>query len=215
MGLRSQRGEQDIAALREVVVDQLQAIHALKAASLRMFDPMLAAVRKERDNPDMAIVVDLLERMLSAFGEHREQTVEHERRLEARLRALGEGSAGPLRRMGANAAASMRASLGGLGGQNHGANARDAFVFEHVEIATLELLERLARLAGDHETARVARECRADDVAMATKITNNWDNVLSLMLASKRIRFERPGEQADSPPANGASAAAEPEVGAR
>lgn len=72
----------DHTALREVVIDQLQAAHALKAGSLKMFDPMH-----------------------EAFGSHRD-------------------------------------GLGRLGGQNHGANARDAFVFEHVEIATLELLER-------------------------------------------------------------------------
>jgi ferritin-like metal-binding protein YciE len=82
--------------------------------------------------------------------------------------------------------------VGALGGQNHGANARDAFIFEHLEIALLELLERLATRAGDPETAAVAHACLLDDQAMAAKITRNWDNVLSLTLASKQIAFERP-----------------------
>lgn len=190
--------EEDREALREAVIDQLQAIHALKSGSLRMFDPMLAAVKQERENPDLAVVDDLLARMLEAFGEHREQTAEHICRLEARLRALGAGPAA-MRAMATGAAGALRAGLGRLGGQNHGANARDAFVFEHVEIATLELLERLARRSGDHETARVARECRADDEQMVAKINRNWDNVLSLMLASKRIRFVRPPDDDDGP----------------
>jgi hypothetical protein len=38
-------------------------------------------------------------------------------------------------------AALLRGNLGRIGAQNHGANARDAFVFEHLEIASWELLE--------------------------------------------------------------------------
>lgn len=182
------------SALQEVVVDQLQVVHALKSGSLKMFDPMLAAVRRERENPDMAKVTDLLDRMLEAFGEHRDQTAEHVKCLDARLQALGDSPA-TVRALATGAAGTLRAGLGRLGGQNHGANARDAFVFEYAEIATLELLERLAGRAGDHETARLARECRTDDEAMADKIHRNWDNVLSLMLASKRIRFVRPDEE--------------------
>jgi hypothetical protein len=41
-----------------------------------------------------------------------------------------------------------RARLGEIGGQNQGANARDAFVFEHLEIALLALLEQLADHSG-------------------------------------------------------------------
>lgn len=179
---------------QRLVVQQLRTIHTMKGAALRMFDPMLAAVEGEQKNPAMTQVVDLLGNMLGAFGEHRTQTAAHERALLLRLQQLDGRPLARLARRGAAAGAAARARIGAVGGQNHGANARDAFVYEHLEIALLELLERAARRAGDHETARVAHECLVDDRAMAAKITRNWENVLSLTLASKGIPFERPAE---------------------
>jgi ferritin-like metal-binding protein YciE len=84
-------------------------------------------------------------------------------------------------------AALLRAHAGRIGGQNHGASARDAFVFEHLEIASWELLEQLAERVGDQETAELARDCRAEDDEMAALIRRNFPNVLSLMLASEGL----------------------------
>lgn len=182
------------------VVDQLRAVHTLKPSALRMFDPMLAAVEAERRNPTMTQVEDLLGNMLNAFGGHRTQTAEHVRRLEQRLTALNETPHGTVTHGGMGLGAALRAKVGGIGGQNHGANARDAFVFEHLEIALLELLERAARRAGDVESGEVAHACLIDDQAMAAKITRNWENVLSLTLASKQIPFERPSTASDATP---------------
>lgn len=175
-----------------LVIKQLRAIHTMKGAALKMFDPMLAAVKAEQQNPAMGEVVDLLGNMLGAFGEHRTQTAAHEQALLHRLRQLDQRPLAGLARRSAAAGAAARARIGAIGGQNHGANARDAFVYEHLEIALLELLERLATRAGDTETARIAHECLIDDQAMAAKITRNWENVLSLTLASKNIPFRRP-----------------------
>jgi ferritin-like metal-binding protein YciE len=44
-------------------------------------------------------------------------------------------------------------------------------------------LERLAKRAGDEETAEVARQNRSDEQAMAKKIESNWDRFLDLTLA--------------------------------
>jgi hypothetical protein len=80
-------------------------------------------------------------------------------------------------------------------GQNHGANARDAFVFEHLEIALLALLEQLADPTGDTATADAARLCKAQDETMAATINGNWTDVLSLTLASAGL----PTVRADAP----------------
>ncbi len=189
-----------VALQRALVVDQLRAVHTLKLSALRMFDPMLAAVEAERRNPRMAPVHDLLGNMLNAFGGHRAQTAEHVRQLEQRFAALDHAPHGALTRGGVGLGAALRAKLGGIGGENHGANARDAFVFEHLEIALLELLERAARRAGDVHSADLARACLIDDHAMAATITRNWENVLSLTLASKQIPFQRPAAEGDPTP---------------
>jgi len=184
----------EAAALRERTLGQLRTAHALKSGALRMFGPMLAAVERQRAGHELPAVEDLLARMLDAFGGHRDETERHERELRARVEALGGDLSRP-REIGMGAAATLRARLGAVGGQNHGANARDAFVFEHLEIACLSLLESMARRAGDTETADLARLCRTDDEEMASKVTRNWENVLSLMLASDGLDPMRPPEQ--------------------
>lgn len=158
-----------------------------------MFDPMLAAVAAARDDEGMSEVADLLGRMHGVFSRHREETANHAGKLAARLAALGAGP-GRGRVAAMSAGAAGRARLGAIGGQNYGANARDAFVFEHVEIANLHLLAQLARRAGDDETAEVADACRAEDENQAATINRNWTNVLSLTLASRGLPTLRPEE---------------------
>lgn len=179
--------------IEEQVVRQLQTTHALKAGALRMFDPMLAAVAEARDGGAMAEVADLLGRMHRVFSGHRDETATHAARLASRLRELAAGPArGKL--AGMSAGATVRARLGG---QNYGADARDAFVFEHLEIATLHLLEQVAERARDPQTAELARSCRAEDEEMAAAINRNWTNVLSLTLASKGLPVLRVPEAPD------------------
>ena len=63
-----------------------------------------------------------------------------------------------------------------------GRNARDGYATEHLEIASYQLLERVAQAAGDEETAEVARRNRKDEEAMAKKIEANWDKFADLSL---------------------------------
>lgn len=174
------------AALRPKLIEQLQTVHAIKAAALRMFDVMLSAVRSQRDAGALPEVQHLLARMTEAFGGHEDQTRAHERALRARLAELGARPSRP-RQLSLCAAAVLRANLGRLRGPNHGANARDAFVFEHLEIACWEMLEQLAERAEDLETAQLARTCRGEDDEMAALIRRNFTNVLSLTLACEGL----------------------------
>ncbi len=165
-------------------VARLRSIHAVKAGALAMFDSMLAEVAAQRDDQGTpAEVAELLGRMFRAFSGHRTETARHVQLLEARLIDLGRAPAA--RRAGSFAwGARAWAAAGRIGGQNHGANARNAFVFEHYEIAALKLLEQLAERGGDGSTLALVRDCLADDEEMAATIGRNWTNVLTLTLAS-------------------------------
>jgi ferritin-like metal-binding protein YciE len=72
-------------------------------------------------------------------------------------------------------------------GEQPGRDARDGYVTEHVEIATYELLERMARHAGDMDTAQVARENLADEERMARIIAGSWDKVAQLSLHEEGV----------------------------
>ncbi len=183
--------------LRAELIRRAQALHALKAGALRMFDPMLGAVASAREDDKLAEVHDLLAKMHGVFGEHREATANHAGMLDTRLHELG---AGPARAKSAavGVGSMLRGQLGAVGGMNFGAAARDAFVFEHLEVAQAQLLEQLAVRTEDPATADVAREIRAADEEMAATIDRNWTNVLSLSLATRGLPVMRPPEDDDS-----------------
>src|SRR3954454_22923021 len=57
--------------------------------------------------------------------------------------------------------------------------AAHAFSYEHLELATYELLARVAERASDHETAETARTIRSDEDAMARRLSESWDAALT------------------------------------
>jgi len=57
-------------------------------------------------------------------------------------------------------------------------------VQEHTEIASYELLERVATQAGDSETADVARRIRDNERETAEKLAGMWDRAAQLSLST-------------------------------
>ena len=68
-----------------------------------------------------------------------------------------------------------------------GRSARDAYTTEHLEIASYELLRRVAERAGDEETAAACREIREQERAMANYIEENWDVFAELSLREQGV----------------------------
>ena len=72
-----------------------------------------------------------------------------------------------------------------------GRNARDGFETEHMEIASYQMLERVARKAGDRKTAAIARQNREEEEAMARSIGSKWNKIVDLSLKEEGVRTRR------------------------
>ena len=161
--------------LNRKLVEYVEYVHALEQNILLQLDSLVLNTG-DRD-------------LVAIFRRHKEETRRQQQRLRERLRALG----GPRPvSVGKDLAAIATAQVKGVGDvlrPDKGVqNARDAYVTEHVEIAAYEILERLAERAGDEETAAVARENRAEEEAMAQRISANWDRFIDLTLAEQGLR---------------------------
>jgi ferritin-like metal-binding protein YciE len=159
--------------LREKLVDYVQDAQAMERNVLRVLDSMISTT-------DDREVQQMLEH-------HKQETEEHERRLRERLEALGADTS-TTKEVGAVGAVLLKGVGDVARSDKPGKNARDGFVTEHMEIASYQLLERLAQRAGDQQTAEVARLNRADEEEMARTIDANWDRFLELTLAEAGMR---------------------------
>jgi ferritin-like metal-binding protein YciE len=149
------------------LVSYIQEAHALEQSVGRMLDSMISATE------DTEIQEEL--------EHHKEETIRHEERLRGRLDAHGADPS-KVKDYAGIGTALVKGLADQIRRDKPGRLARDAFVTEQFEIATYEMLERLARRAGDDETARVARDNRKDEEAMAKKIAKRWDRFLDLTL---------------------------------
>jgi ferritin-like metal-binding protein YciE len=149
-----------VTDLQTQLVKHIDEAHALEQTVLRMLDGLIQTAQ----DPE---VIDKLEH-------HKLETQEHESIMRRRLEAHG-AQPSVVRQAAGVLEALMKMPLDLVRGEKAGRNARDAYTTEHLEIASYELLARIADRAGDHETAAAAREIIADEQAMADFVSQNWD----------------------------------------
>src|SRR3954449_8676056 len=139
---------------------------------LRMLDSMIEST----EDPEIK----------NELREHKLETERHAERMQQRLEANG-ASPSMVKEAGGILGALMKSVVDMTRGEKAGRNARDGYATEHLEIASYQLLERVAQKAGDEETAEVARQNRKDEEAMAKKIEANWDKFAALSLQEAGI----------------------------
>jgi ferritin-like metal-binding protein YciE len=158
--------------LKEQLIKHIDEAHAMEQNVLRMLDAMIA----NTDDPQI----------LDALEHHKMQTQGHADRMAQRLEAH-EVSPSAVRQIGGVLGALAKMPLDFVRGEKAGRNARDGYATEHLEIASNELLRRIAEKAGDEETAQAAKEIIEEEKLMASLIADNWDKFAELSLKEEGI----------------------------
>jgi ferritin-like metal-binding protein YciE len=158
--------------LKAQLVKHIDEAYAMEQDVLRMLDGMISTT----DDPEIE----------QALRQHRLETQGHADRMEKRLAAHG-ASPSMMREAGGVLGALMKSVVDMTRSEKAGRNARDGFATEHMEIASYELLSRIAERAGDEETAADARAIVAEEQKMADAIAANWDRFVELSLREEGI----------------------------
>lgn len=146
--------------LSRKVLDYLQDAHAMEQNVLLTLDSALSTTR----DPGLAELLDA----------HVVETRRHERLLRERLMELGEDVS--LRREAQSLSMGLvKGLVDQLRTDKAGKNLRDAWLTEQMEIASYELLERLASRAGDSITAQLARNICGEEMRMSRRLSEFWD----------------------------------------
>ena len=158
--------------LEQQLVKHIDEAIAMENNVSRMLDGMIETT----DDPEIKTVLE----------RHKAETEAHETRMRKRLEAH-DASPSMVREAGGVLGALMKSVVDMARPEKAGRNARDGYATEAMEIASYQLLERIAQKAGDEETAEAARLNRADEEKMAKEIEDNWDKFADLSLKEEGI----------------------------
>ncbi len=138
------------------------------------------AIAQLRAAPDIAGEPQLT----SALRVHLPETEQHERLVRTRLEAHG-GSPSKLKEAVMKAGGRGFVLFAQSQPDTPGKLATHAYSYEHLELASYELLLRVARRAGDEETVAVAQRIRDEEAAMGGRLEALFDATAEASLAAK------------------------------
>ena len=158
--------------LKDQLIKHIDEAHAMEQNVLRMLDGMISTT----DDPEI----------LDALEHHKVQTQGHADRMAERLEAH-DATPSTVKQIGGVLGALAKMPLDLVRGEKAGRNARDGYATEHLEIASYELLRRIAQKAGDEATAQAAQQIIAEEAAMAKIIEEHWDRFAELSLQEEGV----------------------------
>jgi ferritin-like metal-binding protein YciE len=124
--------------------------------------------------------------ILQELEHHKIETEGHAQRMKARLEAHGAAPS-TVKQIGGIVGALAKLPVDMVRGEKAGRNARDGYSTEHMEIASYELLRRVAQRANDTETVTACEEIIEQERAMAETIAANWDKFAELSLTEAGV----------------------------
>jgi ferritin-like metal-binding protein YciE len=161
-----------MSTVNDQLVKHLDEAHAMEQNVLRMLDGMISTTDDAQ--------------MRTELEHHREETEGHAELVRGRLEAHGATPSAVKQMVGIlGAVAKMPMDM--VRGEKAGRNARDGYATEHMEIASYELLKRIAQRAGDQETVTMCDTILAQERAMAETIAGTWDKVAELSLREEGV----------------------------
>ena len=158
--------------VREQLIKYIEDAHALE----RHVEHQLTAIIDRTQDQEF----------LEHLRHHLAETQRHEQALRERLEQGYRRTPSPLKEAGSIFTTMSRDLIDAVRHDSPAKDARDAYVAEQLEIASYHLLEHFAVHAGDFATAELARRNRADEEAMANKISARWEKVVHLSIAKER-----------------------------
>jgi ferritin-like metal-binding protein YciE len=190
-----------VGDLKDQLTKHIDEAIAMEQDVLRMLDSMIETTDDDEIKGELR--------------EHKLETERQSERLRERLEAHGSQPS-LVREAGGVMGALMKSVVDVARTEKAGRNARDGYATEHMEIASYQLLERIALRAGDEQTAQVARQNREEEEAMAKRLEAHWDRFADLSLADAGVaaqdasmrKKERAGRRGRPAPPSGNSGSA-------
>ena len=156
-----------MTTIDEQLVKYLADAHSIEEQALQQ----LRGAPKASGDPELEAI----------FRDHLAETEGHERAITARLEAHGES---------ASKVKDLLMRVGGTGfllfakaqPDTPGKLVAHAYSYEHLELASYELLIRVAERAGDGETVEQAQKIRDDEQAMGERLAASFDRAVDASL---------------------------------